>query len=121
MLNEGARATELADQALLNKLRARDYTIDQNAEVQRYLDQRGANAATFLNKDLLLRPDARKIEVLEEYLHNVQKDISLLNKMTPAQMVIHVKEFMLRHKKMLGISDADAQWLKNWLDKAKGL
>ncbi|MCX8139015.1 MAG: hypothetical protein N3E46_04980 [Gemmataceae bacterium] len=107
LLNEGARATELANEALLNKLRARGYTIDQSAEVQRYLDQRGANAATFLNKDLLLRPDARKIEALEEYLHNVQQDIGLLNKMTPAQMEIHVKEFMLRHKKMLGISDAD--------------
>jgi hypothetical protein len=120
LLNEGARATELADEALLNKLRVRGFTIDQSAEIQRYLDYRKANAATFLEKDLLLRPDARKIEVLEEYLHNVQKDIGLMNKMTPAQMEVHVKEFMLRHKKMLGISEADAQWLKNWLDKAKG-
>ena len=59
--------------------------------------------------------------MLEKYLHNVQKDIGLLNEMTPDQMEIHVKEFMLRHKKMLGFSDTDAQWLKNWLDKAKGL
>jgi hypothetical protein len=120
LLNEGGRASELADAALLKKLEGRGFTIDQSAEIQRYLDYRKANAATFMEKDLLLRPDARKIEVLEEYLHNVQKDIGLMDKMTPAQMEVHVKEFMLRHQKMLGISDADAQWLKNWLDTAKG-
>ena|ERR1700730_16910570 len=118
-MNEGARASELADAALLDKLRARGFTIDQSAEIQRYLDYRKANAATFLEKDLLLLPDPRKIEVLEEYLHNVQKDIGLLEKMTPAQMEIHVKYFMLRHQKMLGISEADAQGLKNWLDRAR--
>src|SRR5262249_52052903 len=112
-------ASELADAALLKKLEQRGFTIDQSAKIQAYLDARKANAATFMEKDLLLRSDARKIEVLEEYLHNVQKDIGLLDKITPAQMEIHVKEFMLRHRQMLGISDADAKWLSNWLDKAK--
>lgn len=120
LLNEGTRATQLADATLLRKLEQRRFTIDQSADVLRYLDFRKANAATFLEKDLLLRPDVRKVEVLEEYLHNVQKDIGLLNKMRPWQMEIHVKEFMLRHQKMLGISEADAKWLKNWLDKANG-
>ena len=119
LLNGGARTTELADAALLKKLEERGFSIDQSAETRRYLDSRKANAATFLEKDLLLRPDARKVEVLEEYLHNVQKDIGLMDKMTPAQLEFHVKEFMLRHQKMLGISDADAQWLKNWFDTAK--
>ena len=119
-MNEGARASELADAALLDKLRARGFTIDQSAEIQKYLDYRKANAATFLENDLLLRPDPRKLEVLEEYLHNVQKDIGLLEKMTPTQMEIHVKDFMLRHQKMLQVSEADAQWLRNWLDPATG-
>lgn len=60
-LNEGTRATEIADQALLDKLRARGFTIDQSAEIQQYLDYRKANAASFLENDLLLRPEARKI------------------------------------------------------------
>ena len=119
-MDAGTRACELVDAALLEKLRARGFTIDQSAEIQSYLDYRRANAATFLEKDLLLRPDPRRIEVLEEYLHNVQKDIGLLEKLTPTQMEIHVKMFMLRHQKMLGISEADAQWLRNWLDKATG-
>jgi hypothetical protein len=114
-----ARTSELADRALLDKLQRRGFTIDQSAEVQAYLDYRRAHAATFLEKDLLIRPDARKIEVLEEYLHNVQRDIGLTEWMTPAQMEIHVKDFMLRHQKMLMISEEDAQWLKNWLEKAK--
>jgi hypothetical protein len=119
-MNEGSRATEPADPTLLDKLRARGFTIDQTAEIQRYLDYRKVNAATFLEKDLLLLPDPRKIEVLEEYLHNVQDDIGLLEKMTPAQLEIHVKHFMVRHQKLLGISEADAHWLRNWLDKARG-
>ena len=120
LLNQGARASELADQALLDKLKSRGFTIDQSADIQRYLDYRKANAATFLDKDLLLRPDPRKIEVLEEYLHNVQRKIGLTDKMTPAQLEIHVKDFMLRHRKKLGINDADAGWLQNWLEIARG-
>ena len=119
-MTEGARASEPANAALLDKLRARGFTIDQSDEIQRYLDYRSANAATFLEKDLLLRPDPRKLEVLEEYLHNVQKEIGLTEKMTPGEMEIHVKEFMLRHQKLLAISGADTQWLRNWLSKARG-
>ena len=52
--------------------------------------------------------------------HNVQKDIGLLEKLTPAQLEIHVKEFMHRHQTMLGISEADGWWLRDWLDKASG-
>ena len=118
MFSQGTRASELADVGLLKKLEERGFSIDQSAEIQRYLNFRNADAATFLEKDLLLRPDARKIEVLEEYLHNVQRDIGLMDKMTPWQMEVHVKDFMLRHQKMLGISEADTQWLKDWLEKA---
>ena len=76
--------------------------------------------ATFLQDDLLLRPDARKIEVLEEYLHNVQRRIGLTEELTPWALEIHVKRFMLRHRRLLGISDADAQWLDEWLASAIG-
>jgi hypothetical protein len=118
-LNDILRATELVENALLDKLRARGYSIDQSAEIEQYLDYRAANAATFLQKDLLLRPDARKIEVLEEYLHNVQRQVGLTNHMIPRQLERHVKEFMLRHRKLLGISNADSKWLKDWLEEAQ--
>jgi hypothetical protein len=119
-LNQDSRTTEFVDPALLVKLIARGFSVEQSTEVQRYLDHRKANAATFLEKDLLLRPDARKVEVLEEYLHNVQRQVGLTQKMTPQKLEIHVKEFMLRHQKLLGISDADASWLRNWLNAERG-
>ena len=74
-----------------------------------------------MTRDLLLRPDARKVEVLEEYLHNVQKDIGLTEKLSSGPiggLEMHVKDFMLRHKKMLGINDADAAWISDWLKGA---
>ncbi|HIC89451.1 MAG TPA: hypothetical protein EYP04_08620 [Anaerolineae bacterium] len=89
-------------------------------EVQRYLDMRKANSATFLNRDLLLRPDARKVEMLEEYLHNVQRKIGLTGKLTPRELEVHVKHFMLRHSRLLGICVADQQWLRDWLKRALG-
>lgn len=92
---------------------------DGARDIQRYLDQRGANAATFMDGDLLLRSDPRKLEVLEEYLHNIQKKIGLTDEMWPSQLERHVKEFMLRHKKLLGLSDADVKWLEDWLKAAK--
>ncbi len=118
----GARGTQLADSALLDKLRARGYTIDQSDEIQAYLSLRGANAATFRTKDLLLKPDPRKIEVLEEFLHNVQEKIGLPGEMSISQLEVHVKNFMLRHRKLLGISEpGDIQWLTDWLAQAGGL
>ncbi|NLG51699.1 MAG: hypothetical protein GX552_16465 [Chloroflexi bacterium] len=122
LFNDGARATEVADPALLRKLGSRGYVIDQSPEIVRYLDSRGANAGTFLNNDLLLRPGARKLEVLEEYLHNVQHRIGLTNKLTPGAtggLEMHVKDFMLRHRRLLGISDADATWIEDWLTAAR--
>lgn len=117
-MNQKARATELADQVLLDKLTARGYAIDQSEEIQEYLTFRQANAATFFQKDLLLRPDVRKIEVLEEYLHNVQRQVGLTDRLSSWELEIHVKEFMVRHRALLGISDADVEWLNQWLAAA---
>ncbi len=70
-----------------------------------------------MTRDLLLRPDPRKIEVLEEYLHNVQRQTGLTDRMNSGELEIHVKEFMLRHRLMLGISASDAAWLEDWLNR----
>lgn len=48
------RAIDLADPSLLEKLRRRGFEIDQTEAIERYLDVRNANAATFLQNDLLL-------------------------------------------------------------------
>jgi hypothetical protein len=118
ILHRETRAQERANPDLLRKLQERGYSIDQSEEIQWYLDYRQTNAATFLQGDLLLRPDARTVEVLEEYLHNVQRKIGLTEKMTLRELEVHVKEFMLRHRRLCGISEADAHWIKTWLELA---
>jgi hypothetical protein len=122
LLNTGGRPNELVPQALVKKLEARGYAIWQDEESERYLDARGANASTYLTKDITLRRDARRLEVLEEYLHNVQNRIGIIKGHEPGANLdyeIHVKDFMLRHQKLLRINDDDAEWLREWLEKAR--
>lgn len=112
------RPPQPADQALLDRLRQRGYVIDDSDDIQALLDHQRANAATFLQRDLLLRRDPRQVEVLEEYLHNVQYRLGLYERMTIRELELHVKEFMLRHPKLLGLIDADLRWLVDWLQEA---
>ena len=65
--------------------------------------------------DILLRQDPRKIEVLEEFLHGTQKRNGLIDKIGVDAAEIHVKEFMIRNQKLLGISPEDVEILKQML------
>jgi RHS repeat-associated protein len=71
--------------------------------------------AMYSNGTVYLRPDARKIEVLEEFLHGTQDKLGLMDKLGYPGYEVHVKQFMLRHQKMLGIGDADASVLRQML------
>lgn len=64
------------------------------------------------NKTIYLRLVARRIEVLEEALHGMQERLGLLDDLGCPGYETHVNEFMLRHQRMLGISDADASILR---------
>lgn len=105
----------------MDALRARGYTIDQSDDVQRLLDAQGANAATFLVNDLLLRRDPRKVEVLEEYLHNVRRRLRLDEKWTRWELELHVKDFMVRHRTLPRLTAGDVEWLQDWLAAAEPL
>lgn len=56
-----------------------------------------------------MRPGASKVSVLEEFLHGTQKSLGILdNPAIPRHYAeVHVKDFMLRHRRMLGLSDDD--------------
>ncbi|MGE3819353.1 MAG: hypothetical protein AB7I30_07955 [Isosphaeraceae bacterium] len=41
--------------------------------------------------------------------------------LTPWELEVHVKKFMLDHRRRLGISDDDAHWLRVWLETARKL
>ena len=93
------------------------FRIDQSLEIQRYLDSRRANASTWGDGILNLRSDPRKVEVIEEWLHNVQKRLGLFDRMTLLDIERHVEGFMIRHHRMLGLRDGDVRWLRRWLDR----
>lgn len=110
-----------ANPSWLERLKTRGYLILQGAEVTDYLNARGANAATFGCKEILLRDDPRAVEVLEEFLHNVQVKLGMLERYSRTALERHVKEFMLRHQRLLKLGEADVQWLQEWLKKEDDL
>lgn len=75
--------------------------------------------------EIVLPANPRKIQAIEEFLHSTQCKIGLLDDPEiPRQVAeVHVKDFMLRHSKMLGLTENDVQvmqWLKqDAIEKAK--
>ncbi|MFV0442121.1 MAG: hypothetical protein ACK5Q5_00970 [Planctomycetaceae bacterium] len=103
LFSSGGRASQVAPVELLDKLKARGYEIFDGPDIEKHLDRMGANASTFGQRDLLLRPDPRKLEVIEEYLHNVQVELGI----DPAVRELHVAAFMHQHRTLLGLDQAD--------------
>ena len=66
-------------------------------------------------RDIILQEDARKIEVLEEFLHGTQWRIGLIDRDGILAAEIQVKRFMMRHRWLLGISNEDAAVLEQML------
>lgn|GEM_PF-2142918 len=101
--NSGGRANQMAPQELIDALKKRGYDVFDDADIQRHLDRMNANASTFGQKDLLLRTDPRKLEVVEEWLHNVQQRLGI----APELRELHVADFMHRHRTLLGLDQID--------------
>ncbi|MEQ9406152.1 MAG: hypothetical protein RIK87_00440 [Fuerstiella sp.] len=101
--SSGSRASQMAPDELLQGLKNRGYEVFDGPDIQRHLNRMGANASTFGTKDLLLRPDPRKLEVIEEWLHNVQQRIGI----DPAIRESHIADFIHRHRRLLGLDEAD--------------
>jgi hypothetical protein len=90
------------------------------SEELRYLDvmQANANVGGARLTDILLREDARLIEVWEEFLHGTQMKCEIIERFGLTEAEIKIKEFMVRHRRLIGISDDDAAIL---LELAKRL
>jgi RHS repeat-associated protein len=112
------RGDTLASNELLQSMQSggrRTIVIAQEgSDEARYLDYMRANASmnTADPTHILVRPDLRKIEVLEEYLHGTQQKLGIINKLGEVGAEIHVKDFMIRHSNMLGLSEKDVQALE---------
>lgn len=116
----GLRATELASAELLAKVQSKGRTINyalSGSDDLRYLNYMRANANVGGEKmtHILLHLDPRKVEVLEEFLHGTQKRIGLIDRIGVDAAESHVKDFMIRHYKLLGISREDVEILKKML------
>jgi hypothetical protein len=101
-------------------MRSKGRTItvaEEGSEELRYLDYMRANASVGggLLNDILLRPAPRVIEVWEEFLHGTQRKCGLIKEFPNPAYEIHVKRFMVRHHRLIGISVEDIAVLDSWL------
>jgi hypothetical protein len=112
------RGIELAPVSLLARMRGKGRRIEfveEGSEELRWLDFMGVNANAGGEKldHILLRAEPRIIEIWEEFLHGTQKRCGLIaDTVAMKQAEIHVKRFMIRHRRLIGISGEDAAILE---------
>ena len=89
----------------------RDVVIAQpGSEELRMLDYFGAEASVGgdNNTHILLRENPSKAALLEEFLHGTQSKLGITDRLGTSGLgsaETHVKDFMIRHQKMLGLGD----------------
>ncbi len=92
------------------------------SEELRMLDYFGAEASVggVNNSSILLRENPSKAAVLEEFLHGTQARLGIVDRLGTSGLgsaETHVKDFMIRHQQMLGLSNEDVRILKILRDK----
>lgn len=60
---------------------------------------------------ILLRQNPGKAAVLEEFLHGTQHRLGIIARLGAGGAEQHVKDFMIRHRKLLGLGDDDVDVL----------
>ena len=89
------------------------------SDAERFLNMRGAEAAAFGADDILLRTNPSKAAVLEEFLHGTQQRLGIVDRLGTrgfGSAETHVKDFMLRHQRMLGLSTEDVRRIQTLRD-----
>jgi len=120
MFNQGLRTTESASDDLLRSVQSKGRTIDYalpGSDELRYLDYMKANANVGGENmtNIILRQNPTKVEVLEEFLHGTQFRRGVIDRLGVQGAEVHVKDFMLRHQRLLGITDQDAAILRQMI------
>jgi hypothetical protein len=87
------------------------------SEELRMLDYFGAEASVggVNNSSILLRESPSKAAVLEEFLHGTQARLGIVERLGNRGLgsaETHVKDFMIRHQQMLGLSNEDIRILQ---------
>jgi len=115
-----SRGIAAASTEPIEKIRTKGRTVVfalPGSEELRYLDfvRAFANVGGEKLDHIILRMDPRKIEVLEEFLHGTQQKLGLVERLGVAGAERHVKDFMIRHARMLGVDLDDVVVLRSML------
>lgn len=106
------RATpELLD-AMSRKGRTFSFATEGSDDLRRLQLANAQGAA--MGDHITLKPNARKITALEEFLHGTQTKLGFGDDIPREIAEIHVKDFMIRHSKLLGLDQNDLKAIK-WL------
>jgi len=68
---------------------------------------------------IILRQNPSKAAALEEFLHGTQHRLGIIDRLGRSGLgsaETHVKDFMIRHQRLLGLSDEDNQILQKLRD-----
>ena len=92
------------------------------SEELRYLDYMGAeaNVGGPNMTHILVSANPGKVAVLEEFLHGTQMKLGVIARLGSAAAEAHVKDFMIRHRSLLRLSDQDVDALKGLRDRDAG-
>lgn len=113
----GSVGVEPASPALVARVKQHGRTLvfaEVGTEEARYLDVMGAEANVG-GPDLthiVLRPAPSKVALLEEFLHGTQWRLGIVQRLGVARAEFHVKAFMIRHRRLLGLGEADVHILR---------
>ena len=89
------------------------------SDEDRFLTRFGAlgNAGGSMNRHVLLRPHVSTTVALEEFLHGTQARLGLIERLGVDGCEAHVKEFMIRHRRLLGLTDREVAILDQLLEQ----
>lgn len=112
-------------QGLVQSMEGKGRTIiigEPGSRVWSDLETVGANAKVIYPwcDEIMVKSNAPRVALLEEFLHGTQQKIGLLDipEMPRHLPEIHVKDFMLRHSKMLGLTENEITLLEELKERA---
>lgn len=108
---------ERASQSLIDSVGGKRFIAwaDEGTDALRFLDYRGAEAASFGAEDIIMRRGPSKAALLEEFLHGTQNRLGIVDRLGTSGLgsaETHVKNFMIRHQRMLGSIEEDVKLLR---------
>ncbi len=112
---DALQGVERASAELIDAVRSRrtvEFAVEGSDEL-RYLDAIGAeaNVGGAAVDHILLRADPSKAALLEEFLHGTQHSLGIIKRLGQSGAEWHVKDFMIRHARLLGLGAEDVRRL----------